>query len=147
MRRFNTGRIKAVGKGFTLIEILVSIVIVALLAAIALPSYQNSVQKTRRSDAQAALTQTATLQEQRFFQTNSYSADVNELGGAAGTLLSPEGYYSITAATANGGAEFTLTATALGPQLDDSNCRTLTLRHTGLKASTDSASAASTDCW
>ncbi|MEH6911052.1 MAG: type IV pilin protein [Oceanicoccus sp.] len=133
--------------GFTLVELLVALAIVGILAAIAIPNYQSSVQKSRRADGKVALTQAATLQEQWFFQFNVYTDDVTNLGSSGATLTSPEGNYTITAATANSGSEFTLTATATGTQLDDSRCRELSLAHTGQKTSRDSGGGTSTDCW
>lgn len=133
--------------GFTLVELLVALAIIGILAAVAAPTYQNSVQKSRRADGKVALTQAATLQEQWFFQFNVYTDDVTNLGSSSGTLTSPEGFYTITAATANGGSEFTLTATATGNQLDDSNCRVLSLAHTGQKLSLDDGGTTSADCW
>ena len=50
-------------RGFTLVELMIVIVIVAILLAVALPSYQNSVQKGRRADAKAALLDVANRQE------------------------------------------------------------------------------------
>ena len=134
-------------RGFTLIELLVSLAIVGILTAVAVPTYQNSVQKSRRADAKVAVMQAATLQEQWFFQFNVYTDDVTNLGSSGATLTSPEGYYTITAATANAGSEFILTATATGNQLDDTNCRVLTLAHTGRKASRNSSGGTSADCW
>ncbi len=133
--------------GFTLIELLVALAIVGILAAVAVPTYQNSVEKSRRTDGKVALTQAATLQEQWFFQFNVYTNDVTNLGSSGATLTSPEGYYTITAATASAGSEFTLTATAIGNQLKDTNCRVLSLAHTGQKLSRDSGGSTSADCW
>lgn len=132
--------------GFSLIELMIAVAIVAIIAAIAVPSYEGSVQKSRRSDAKMALIQTATLQEQWYFQFNTYTNDVTNLGSSDATLESPEGFYVITAAVPSA-TEFTLTATAVGVQLKDTDCRTLTLAHTGRKASRDSAAAVSTECW
>jgi len=133
--------------GFTLVELLVALAIVGILAAVALPSYQSSVERSRRADGTVALTRVAALQEQWFFQFNVYTDDVTNLGSTDATLTSPEGFYVITAAIANDGSEFTLTATATGNQLDDVNCRVMSLAHTGRKESKDSNGGSSADCW
>lgn len=147
--------------GFTLIELMVVVAIVAILATIALPSYQDSVQKTRRSDAQAALFSAATAQEKWYFQRGSYSNNVDEIGGNAGTLLSSEGYYTITInnnvnngrCVGGGGVAFNcfiLTATPVvpGPQANDTTCATMTLDQTGRKQSLDNLRVETTAiCW
>ena len=58
--------------GFTLIELMIVVVIVAILATVAYPSYQESIRKTRRSDAQAALVGMAAVMEREFLRVNSY---------------------------------------------------------------------------
>lgn len=68
-------------KGFTFIELMVTIVIVGILAAIAFPAYQNSVTQSRRADAQGALTQLNNAMERVFTENNTYMP-----GGTAPTL-------------------------------------------------------------
>lgn len=136
--------------GFTLIEVMIVVVIVAILAAIAYPSYQSQVQKTRRSDAMSALTTAAAAQERWFTERSGYTDTLADISPAT----SEEGFYDISLANPTGGSCgasgeycFTLTATATGAQLNDTNCRTLSITHTGAKTSTDSGGAASTGCW
>ncbi|RZA07773.1 MAG: prepilin-type N-terminal cleavage/methylation domain-containing protein, partial [Moraxellaceae bacterium] len=59
--------------GFTLIEVMVTVAIVAILAAIAIPNYSQYVQKTRRTDAQEKLLDMAAQQERWFFTKNQYT--------------------------------------------------------------------------
>ncbi|CAG7857641.1 hypothetical protein MCAMS1_02543 [biofilm metagenome] len=95
------------GKGFTLIELMVAVAIVGILAAIAIPSYQDSVRKSRRSDAEGALTGFANAMERHFTATNSYcdaadatGAVVAGCGGAGQDAGEPLGnIYSAPAAT------------------------------------------------
>ncbi|MBN4075375.1 MAG: hypothetical protein COA71_03525 [SAR86 cluster bacterium] len=136
-------------KGFTLIELMVVIAIVGLLAAIAIPSYQDSTRKANRADAQITLSRLSTLQERYFFRTNQYTGDFNDLvsGIADGTtsITSDDGYYTVAiTATASSWA---LTATATGGQASDTECTTLTLTNLGSKTSADSSSVATTECW
>lgn len=137
--------------GFTLIEVMIVVVIVAILAAVAIPSYQNSVQKTRRADAKEALLSAAALQERYFFSKNAYANSVANLGVPS---TSSEGHYTISiGSTVLCGTDpkypcYTITATATGPQLDDTQCRTFTVTQTGKKASKAADNSDTTDiCW
>ncbi len=91
-------------RGFNLIELMIVVVIVAILTAVALPSYIAQVQKSRRAEAKSALTQIATLQEQFRTEQNRYTVDLTELGlGAAGWNDTENGYYEASVAAATGG--------------------------------------------
>ena len=59
-------------RGFTLLELMIVVVIVAILAAVALPSYNSSVTRTHRADAQAALMGFAQAMERRYQQNLNY---------------------------------------------------------------------------
>ena len=136
--------------GFSLIELMVAIAIIGILMAVALPNYQNSVQKSRRSDGKIALEKAAAMQEQFYFLNNRYSTNVNDLGGNGGTLNSIEGLYTITAAFSGGDNQtYTLTATAIGSQLKDTTCRRYELDHRGARRSYNSSGSQNTttaDC-
>jgi len=116
--------------GFTLIELMIVIVIVGVLASIALPSYQDSVRKARRSDAQAALLEYANYMERYYTENVTYT-------GASTTISSQ--YYTIAPDTS--GATYTLQATPIGAQANDS-CGTLSLTNIGGKSATGSG-----NCW
>ena len=123
--------IKAV-KGFTLIELLIAVAIVAILAAIAFPSYTDFVARSNRTEAQRELLRIANMQEQFYVDTRAYTADMTKLGLGSDPFITENSYYSIDAALANGG--FVLTATALDPQrTNDSSCPTLSVSETGKK--------------
>ena len=115
-------------KGFTLIELMIVVAIIAIIASIAYPSYQESVRKSRRSDAFSSLARMADLQERFYLQNRSYTNNMAVLGGAT----SPEGFYnlSVSAADAN---TYTLQADAIGAQVSDANCLTITLSSAGIK--------------
>jgi type IV pilus assembly protein PilE len=71
-------------KGFTLIEIMVAVVIVAILASFAYPSYLESVRKAKRAEARAALMQLMQQQERYYSQNNRYIAFSSESAGENG---------------------------------------------------------------
>lgn len=132
-------------QGFTLIEVMIVVVIVAILAAVAIPSYQDSVRKTRRADAKEALTRIAALQE-RFFFTNNRYGTFEDLGLSSTTGLnvqidSQEGFYDIRLANCGGTNCFQLQATPKGAQSQDSTCALFSLNHVGQKTAT------SDKCW
>jgi type IV pilus assembly protein PilE len=139
--------------GFSLIELMVVIAVVGIIAAIAMPSYQQHIQKTRRVDAKTELTRLAALEEQFYARKNQYSDNLNDvLNVAAGTygtyVTANGGYYSITLSKPNGSNErYLITAQAQGAQLKDDNCEKLTLDNFGEKLSYDDNNAASTGCW
>lgn len=133
--------------GFTLIEVMITVVIISILAAIAVPSYQNSVQKSRRADAKACLIEAAAAQEKYFYQNNTYTTTVSDLNLSAS--CGDNGYYTLSMAagsTGGIGSSYALTATRAGAQTSDTSCGNFTLSSTGVK---DVASATSTasSCW
>ncbi len=85
-------------KGFSLIEIMVTVAILGILSAIALPSYTESVKKGKRSDAKVELLRLAQMQESYFVQNLSYAKDLDTLGFGAGVtqIISEKGLYKIT---------------------------------------------------
>lgn len=131
--------------GFTLIEVMIVIVIVAILIAVALPSYENSMQKGRRTDAKAALLDVAGRQEQYMLDRGTYTNDMEDLGFADDPMDSDEGHYTVDATDCSGGTAdldrcYRLTATpkAGSPQVDDARCTTFVLDSNGAKTATGS---------
>jgi type IV pilus assembly protein PilE len=110
-------------KGFTLIELMIVVAVIAILAAIAYPSYQNYVRQARRADAHEALMRIQLEQEKRRANQPAYT---NNLADLNLTATSSDGYYTL-AITASSGIGFTATATAQGPQTQDTGCTTITL--------------------
>jgi type IV pilus assembly protein PilE len=102
--------------GFSLIELMVAVVIVGILAAIALPSYQSYTVRTSREAAKTELLKLASLQEKVYLNSNAYTANLTAdyNGTAAGGLgltsgQTEDGRYTIQ--LVSDGQSFTLTAT------------------------------------
>lgn len=77
-------------RGFTLIELMIVIVVVAILAAIAIPAYNNQIEKSRRADAISSILDTAQRLERCFTRTLSYADCITS------PFVSPDGFYRIT---------------------------------------------------
>lgn len=70
----------SVNKGFTLLELVIAVSIIAILGVIAYPSYHNSIRASRRVDAQQALMEAAHKLENYYAKNASYTADLTKLG-------------------------------------------------------------------
>lgn len=141
--------IKVRQQGYTMLELLMVIAILGILAAIAIPSYQDSTRRANRADAQITLSRLSTLQERYYFRTNQYAGDFSDLlsGLADNTtsITSDEGYYTVALTATN--SSWSMTATATGSQVNDTDCNKLTLTNLGRKTSLDSDGGATTECW
>jgi type IV pilus assembly protein PilE len=127
--------------GFTLIEILIVVAIVAILAAIALPSYRSSILKSRRADAIQVLSEGAVIMERCYAQNFSYNAACANTPPA----VSAQGFYTV--ALTSGATTFTLTASAKGTQVGDTLCQTFSVDQAGQKIGLDSGGAQQSGCW
>jgi type IV pilus assembly protein PilE len=135
--------------GFTLMEIMIVVVIVGILMSIALPAYQGSLQKGRRSDAMSALLDASNRQQQLMLDQGRYTTDMQELGYAASPRISEEGHYSVSAAACGGGVIancFQLTATPVSgsPQSSDTRCTAFVLDSFGTRSATGTTAS---ECW
>jgi type IV pilus assembly protein PilE len=135
--------------GFTLVELLISLSMASVLAATALPNYQNQVHKSRRADAMDAMAHVVQQQERFRSQNHSYAENLQALGLNADSAA---GHYTLVlgAVSAQG---FTLTAQphAQGRQAQDHACHTITqVLHKGVlrqSAMHRNGSDSSAQCW
>jgi type IV pilus assembly protein PilE len=132
-------------RGFTLIEVVVVLAIIAILAAIAVPSYQNSLDRGRRADGREMLQRIAAAQERFYTNRNTYTDDLTTAAGLnLGTADSEAGHYTIAIVVPAGGQSYTLTATPQGVQADDA-CANLTVNNVGARGYSGSETNGS--CW
>lgn len=120
--------------GFTLIEVMVVVAIIGILAAISYPSYQDSIRKSRRGDAQAGMVELASFMERTFTESNSYAGATITASGISSD------YYGYTLPTQTA-TTYTVRAAPIGDQVNDS-CGTMTLVQTGARTTTGTAG-----CW
>jgi type IV pilus assembly protein PilE len=116
-------------QGFTLIELIIVMTIIAILSAIAIPSYAAYIRKSRRSDAEAALL-TMQLQEEKWRANNSTYTTVLANVGAPATGSSTLTYYTYSISSTTPATAFTVTATAVtgkGQEKDKVGTTTCTL--------------------
>jgi len=142
-------------KGFTLIELMIVVAVIGIISAIAYPSYQASVTKTKRADAKTSLMNIATQFERCFTVNGQYNytagppvkdcatpgGPLNATLNTLATTTSDKGYYTI-ALSSLAATTFLLTAT---PVATDAKCTTFTLDQTGARNHTGSGT--SLDCW
>lgn len=121
-------------RGFTLIELMIVVTVLAIIVTIGYPLYIEHAYKARRSDAKAGLSDAAQVIERCRTNTNTYV-------GCFSTKDSPEGYYTISAVLSANAYTLTAAVKTSAAQAGDSKCASFTLTHTGAK------SATSSDCW
>ena len=124
-------------RGFTLIEVMIAVVIVAILVAVALPAYQNSIRKSRRSEAFAALSNVQQMQERHRSSQPVYAASLTDARNAVPPGLgmagvrTANGYYDLAVALIGAGERgYILSATAVAgtSQAKDGGCKVLAVR-------------------
>ncbi len=151
-------------RGFSLIEMMVTVAIVGILAAIAYPSYRTYVLRTQRAVAKTAMAEVVARQEGYFVDRKRYATTLSALGYAAATLyLTTDGALSATnsdssiyslnlagnsaSCPASGSATamaYSIVATPLNGQTQDKNCMSLCLTASGIKSASGNST---TRCW
>jgi type IV pilus assembly protein PilE len=143
-------------KGFTLIELVVTMLIISILASIAIPAYMENIRRAKRTQAQVAITGLAHAFERNFTNTNTFATKPDGTGTVdssgkptifpPGVPASGTAYYTLTAVIPAGGASFTITATPVaGGQMAGDKCGNFTYTSSGAQGV--SGTAPVTDCW
>ncbi len=138
---------QATQRGFTLIELMTVIVVVAILASIAVPSYRNYLLRAQRTEATTALLNLQAAQEKFYLQQNRYATTQAELTAGPGDVpaglgqlaRTERGFYDITLAPgANGDQSYVATATPVagGGQADDTRCTGFSVTDAGARDAT-----------
>jgi type IV pilus assembly protein PilE len=154
-RRVPRGRsVKGVSiGGFTLIELMITLVVASILVTVAIPAYTSQMRKSRRTDAKTAIMDLAAREERIFSTTNSYSQTAADLGYPAGAWPQTVGnqYYTVTVqapdpAQAPLTASFLITANPVagGPQASDGQCTSFAVNQLGQQTATGTLGNA---CW
>jgi len=134
--------------GFSLSELMITVLLIGIIAGIAYPSYINQIMKSRRGDASATLLTAGVKQETYYAYHGVYTTDMSELGFSADPATSEKGFYQVDSVINGTAQSFILTATRLGIQTDDAVCGDLTLTNTGVKSATNNTeSNPAQNCW
>jgi type IV pilus assembly protein PilE len=133
--------------GFSLVELMVVVAVLGILAAIAVPSYQDYVLRSKLVDALSSLAQQRVSMEQYYQDNRSFDSTPAAATGNCGIALPASSYFTYACATANAGQEFTITATgsaastaAFAYTVDQGNNRRTTALATGW-------GSAPAECW
>jgi type IV pilus assembly protein PilE len=127
--------------GLTLIELMVTVSIIAIIAAVAFPAYERQSLKAKRTDGIGLLMEIAAKQERYIVDHQEYATSLSDMGYSSGATA--KGYYEVKVETSNNDQSYLLTATPQGGQADD-ECGALYLDNLGNRTWENSSAQ---KCW
>jgi len=144
------GQRSSPARGFTLVELMITVVIAAILITIAVPGYRQYVLRSKRTDATVALTRIQAAQEKYFLQYNRYAPALTPVppGGLSLPNVSDGGFYAIELTP--GVMDYRVKATPQPGtgQTDDTRCAVFEIDHNGVKRAADGGGGDRTnECW
>ena len=137
---------KNTNRGFTLIELMIAVAIIGIIMAIALPSYQEHVVRTRRVAAGACLVELSQFMERHYTTNMTYNGAVLTTPACTTELAS---FYTFSFSSGEPTlSTFGIKADPINNQLNsDSKCATLEINQLGQKTSTGTLSSTDPACW
>ncbi len=130
--------------GFSLIELVVTMLILAILTGIAVPTFSNYTHRAKRSDATRTMTIDAQALERCYSQGFTYVGCAQ----VASSSTSSEGYYTVTVTMTANSYSITAVPVSPGPQTSDSACQTFQLNNAGTQSALDGGGSPNTQtCW
>ncbi|MGI9290569.1 MAG: type IV pilin protein [Gammaproteobacteria bacterium] len=142
--------------GFTLIELMITVVVMSIIMAVAVPSYRDYTQRTNRADATMTLLRIAAAQERFYLQNGIYASNAQlVLAPPAGlgitNRLSERGYYSFSILDSAGNLAIGYTIRAVpvtGERQDDDFCTEFSVDQNGRRGALEGYDAANVEkCW
>lgn len=144
-------------RGFTLIELMIAAAVIAILAAVAFPSFMDSIRKGRRSEAFSALSNIQQAQERWRANNAAYASNLSASAPTGLNIPSTTsgGYYTLSLGTVDAtGYEALATAVSGTSQVKDGNCAKLgvkllngNLTYGGASSTGSVTFAATSPCW
>jgi type IV pilus assembly protein PilE len=129
--------------GFTLVELMITVVVVSILASLSYGAYTEQLAKSRRAAARAMIMDVLQHEERFFTENNTYTTDLTQMGYPA-TLHTDRDGHNITLAAGATGAIATSVAVTATALITDAKCTSLTLSSANAQTGAGSQSAV---CW
>ena len=138
--------LKSTVYGFTLIELMITVAIMGIIAAIAYPSYTSFIMQGRRADAIESLMALAVAEEKHYMQYKTYTTSVSSLASTSSDYYT---LVSVAGPTGDIGTSFLISATAKSgtSQASDDECAVFTINSRNERLAKNSSSGSSADCW